>query len=295
MQGFGKSGPDYVWPNNKKIAVNFVINYEEGAENSPIYGDEYAERYGGEFLSKSLPAGQRNMSMESLFEYGSRSGIWRLTRLFDDHNIPLTFFVTGKALSQNPEFCKYLQGCQHEVAGHGYRWIDYAAMSQKQERADIEKCVADIQKYTNKQVAGWYTGRRSVNTRDLLRKIGGFLYDSDSYADDLPYFEDEHLIIPYTLVNNDFRLSTSPGFSSAEDFYQHLCWTFDYLAKEDRVSLMSIGLHARISGHPGRCMAVAKFLEHINGNANVWLVSREELARYLLSATVRKRIKLPQA
>lgn len=283
MQGFGRHGPDYVWPKNKKIAVNFVINYEEGAENSPIYGDEFAERYGGEFLSKSLPAGQRNMSMESLFEYGSRAGIWRLTRLFDEQKIPLTFFVTGKALSQNPEFCEYLQGSKHEVAGHGYRWIDYAAISQKHERADIEKCVADIQKHTNKQVFGWYTGRRSENTRDLLRKIGGFLYDSDSYADDLPYFEDKHLIIPYTLVNNDFRLSTSPGFASAEDFYQHLCWTFDYLVRENRVSLMSIGLHARISGHPGRCMAVAKFLQHIEGNTNVWLVSREELARYLLS------------
>ncbi|MCH9756582.1 MAG: polysaccharide deacetylase family protein [Gammaproteobacteria bacterium] len=280
MVGYGEEGSQVRLPDSARIAVNFVINYEEGAENSPVYGDAHAEIYGGEFALAQKPKGVRSLSMESLFEYGSRAGIWRLTRLFDKYQIPLTFFVTGFALEQNPEFAAYLRTSEHEVAGHGWRWVDYADMSKAEEKKQIKQCVKVLHQQTGKEPVGWYTGRRSEHTRKILLELGGFLYDSDSYADDYPYFEKKHLIVPYSLVTNDFRYQTTPGFSAPNDFFQQLKQTFDYLYQENRGAMMSIGLHARISGHPARTQAVQQFIEYIQSVPDVWITRRMDIASH---------------
>ncbi|KTD22018.1 polysaccharide deacetylase [Legionella lansingensis] len=291
MVGYGRETPIIYWPNQAKIAVNFVLNYEEGAELTPLNGDKQAEVYGGEFPLAKKPAGMRNLSMESLFEYGSRAGVWRLLRLFDKENIPLTFFATGLALNLNDELCNYLKTANHEIAGHGWRWIDYTRVPKEEEKKHILQCKETIQEHTGKSIQGWYTGRRSKNTRNLLLEIGGFVYDSESYADDLPYFEGQHLIIPYTLDCNDFRFSTSPGFSHGEEFFKHLKYTFDYLYQEERTAMMTIGLHARISGHPGRCMAVKQFIDYLKQFSNIWLTRRIDIANYWLHHEVKNEGK----
>ncbi|KTD12998.1 polysaccharide deacetylase family protein [Legionella jamestowniensis] len=280
MVGYGANPPQILWPNQAKIAINFVLNYEEGAELSPVNGDKFSEEYGGEFPLAKKPAGMRNRSMESLFEYGSRAGLWRLIRLFNAENIPLTFFITGLALTLNPELSRYLKTSSHDLVGHGWRWIDYALIPKEEEKEHILNCCKTIKKLTGKPIQGWYSGRRSENTRDLLLEIGGFLYDSDSYADDLPYFEGKHLIIPYTLDCNDFRFSTSPGFSHGDMFFMHLKNTLDYLYREQRPAIMTIGLHARISGHPGRCMAVKQFIDYLQQFPDVWITRRIDIAHY---------------
>lgn len=216
--------------------------------------------------------------MESLFEYGSRTGIWRLLRLFDTERIPLTFFATGFALNLNPDFCDYLGKSTHEIAGHGWRWIDYTQVTKAVEKEHIQKCIASIEQLTGVRPRGWYTGRRSVYTRDLLLEMGGFVYDSDSYADDVPYFIGNHLVIPYSLDCNDFRFGTTPGFSCPNDFYDQLKSTFDYLYQENRTAMMNIGLHPRFSGHPGRCMAVKRFIDYIKKFNDIWVARRIDIA-----------------
>ena len=287
MVGYGKNTPPIIWPKKARVAINFVINYEEGAELTPINHDASSEIYGGEFPLQKKPRGMRDLSMESLFEYGSRAGLWRLIRLFDEEHIPLTFFLTGYALGLNTELCDYLLTSHHEIAGHGWRWIDYAAMSPQKEEEHIRMCVNTLTCLTGKKPEGWYTGRRSEHTRDLLLKIGGFIYDSDSYADDLPYFEANHLIIPYTLDCNDFRFSTAPGFSIADDFFKHLKNTFDYLYQENKPSMMSIGLHARISGRAGRCIAIKQFIDHIKQYPDIWITRRIDIANYWIGQCIR--------
>ncbi|WED42446.1 polysaccharide deacetylase family protein [Legionella cardiaca] len=282
MVGYGQNVPVVCWPNQAKLAVNFVINYEEGAELTPVNHDKFSEIYGGEFPLVSKPEGMRNLSMESLFEYGSRVGLWRVIRLFNIENVPLTFFITGLALTLNPELSHYLKTSDHDVAGHGWRWIDYAKISKNEEKRHILRCCKTIRELTGKTIQGWYTGRRSENTRELLREIGGFLYDSDSYADDLPYFEANHLIIPYNLDCNDFRFSTSPGFAKGEDFFIHLKNTFDYLYAEKQAAIMTIGLHPRISGRPGRCMAIKQFITYLKQFPDVWIARRLDIANYWL-------------
>ncbi|KTD61921.1 polysaccharide deacetylase family protein [Legionella spiritensis] len=282
MVGYGRHPPDIQWPNGARMAINFVINYEEGAERTPLNNDETAEMYGGEFPLTAKPAGMRHLSMESLFEYGSRVGIWRLLRLFEQEKIPLTFFITGQALRMNPELCQYFKDSDHELAGHGWRWIDHGLMSRSEEKKHIRLCVSTIKKLTGKQPQGWYSGRRSEQTRALLLELGGFVYDSDSYADDLPYYEGRHLIIPYTLVCNDFRYSTSPGFCEANDFYNLLTNTFDFLYQENRTTLMSIGLHPRFSGHPARAMALQRFIRHLRQFPEIWIARRIDIAHHWL-------------
>lgn len=282
MVGYGADSPKIHWPNRARLAINFVINYEEGAELSPVNGDKTAEIYGGEYPLASKPAGKRSLSMESIFEYGSRAGIWRLIRLFDTEKIPLTFFITGYALSLNPQFSQYLSTSSHEIAGHGWRWLDYAQLTLKEEKAHILHCMKAVQELTGKKIEGWYTGRRSEYTRGLLQEIGGFLYDSDSYADDFPYFEDNHLIIPYTLDCNDFRYSTTPGFNTADEFFNHLKNTFDYLYQENRHTMMTIGLHPRFSGHPGRCIALKQFIHYLKQFPDIWITQRIEIAKHWL-------------
>lgn len=281
--GYGKKGSSISWPNQRRVAVNFVINYEEGAERTPLNGDLSAEVYGGEFPLPSKPKGVRNLSMESLFEYGSRAGLWRMIRLFDQKNIPLTFFITGYALTLNDEFCNYLKLSDHEIAGHGWRWIDYSTLSKKLEEEHIRKCITTIEALTGKQPKGWYTGRRSEFTRKLLLKIGGFLYDSDSYADDIPYFVGSHLVIPYTLDCNDFRFTTSPGYSHGDPFFTHLKNTFDFLYAENRSTLMTIALHPRISGRPGRCLAIQQFIEYLQQFPDIWITRRIDIAKHWMA------------
>ncbi|MDF1758195.1 MAG: polysaccharide deacetylase family protein [Legionellaceae bacterium] len=283
MVGYGEKGRNITWPNKAKIAISFVVNYEEGAELSPLYGDSQSESYGGEFPTLPKPFGRRNMSIESMFEYGSRAGVWRLIRLFDKNEIPLTFFVAGAALDKNEDFCQYLRKSKHEVAGHGWRWIDYSQVDKKTEKRDIAKCIEAISVHTGQHPVGWYTGRRSEHTREILRELGCFIYSSDSYADDLPYYENESLIIPYSLVTNDFRYTISPGFNTANDFYQQLKNTFDYLYQEENSGMMNIGLHGRISGHPGRCIALSQFLDYIKNKSGVWFARREDIANHWLN------------
>lgn len=283
MVGYGSKPPKIQWPNQAKIALNFVINYEEGAELTPVNGDAFSEVYGGEFPLAVKPEGMRNLSMESLFEYGSRAGLWRLIRLFEQAQIPLTFFITGLALTLNSELSQYLQKTEHETAGHGWRWIDYAQLSPQEEKKHIIECINTIEKLTGQRPQGWYTGRRSEHTRDLLLEIGGFVYDSDSYADDLPYFAaNHHLIIPYTLDCNDFRFSTSPGFRHADDFFKHLKNTLDFLYQENRATMMTVGLHPRFSGHPGRCLALKQFLNYLKQFPDIWITRRIDIARHWL-------------
>jgi allantoinase len=283
LVGYGALGSKIFWPNKARIAVSFIMNYEEGSELSPIHGDLTAETYGGEFPLVPKPQGMRNLSMESIFEYGSRSGLWRLLRLFDAEKIPLTIFATGLALTLNPEFCSYLQQKKHEIAGHGWRWIDYSLLPREEEKQHITQTLDAIKNLTGFQPRGWYTGRRSENTRSLLKEIPTLLYDSDSYADDAPYVEEGHLIIPYTLDCNDFRYTTSPGFSTGRDFSAHLQATFNYLYQENRGNMMSVGLHPRISGRPGRCHAVKEFLDYIKKFPDVWITRRIDIAEYFLN------------
>lgn len=282
LKGYGHKRPEFIWPNKANIAINFVINYEEGAELCPLNGDKEAEQYGCDFPFGKKPKGERNLSMESFYEYGSRVGIWRLINLFEQHKVPLTFFITGYALILNPLFSEYLAGSHHEVAGHGWRWIDYSEQSKATEKKHIYRCVETLEHLTGQRPLGWYTGRRSKHTRDLLLDIGGFVYDSDSYADDLPYKIDNHLIVPYSLDCNDFRFTTSPGFSTANAFYQQLKNTFDVLYQENQPGMMTIGLHPRISGKPGRCIALEQFLNYIKQYEGVWITKRIDIARYWL-------------
>jgi len=284
--GYGGSPPDIEWPGKARLALNFVLNYEEGAERTPLDGDEHAEVYGGEFPLAVKPAGMRSPSMESLFEYGSRAGVWRVLRLFDGRALPLTVFATGLALQRNPALASYLAASEHEVCGHGWRWIDYAGMPRSEERTHILRTVETIRDLIGRQPRGWYTGRRSENTRSLLVELGGFLYDSDSYGDDLPYFvecgEKPHLVIPYTLDCNDFRHVTSPGFSSSNDFFLHLKDAFDLLHREGEraPAMMTVGLHGRISGRPARAAALDRFLDHVQGHEDVWICRREQIAEH---------------
>jgi allantoinase len=214
--------------------------------------------------------------------------VWRILRLFAERELPLTVFATGQALERNPALARHLAATEHEVCGHGWRWIDYASVPRDQEREDIRRTVAAFESLVGRRPVGWYTGRRSVHTRDLLIEEGGFLYDSDSYADDLPYFVEvagrPHLVLPYSLDCNDFRFATSPGFSSSRDFSAHLQDAFDLLHEEGARApkMMSVGLHGRIGGRPARAAALARFVDHARAHDGVWICRREDIARHVL-------------
>jgi len=288
LVGYGASPPHLEWPGGARLALNFVLNYEEGAERTPLDGDEVAETYGAEFPLAAKPPGVRSLSMESLFEYGSRAGVWRILRLFEENELPLTVFATGLALQRNLELARHLAAKDHEVCGHGWRWIDYASVPRDEERQDILRTIEVIEAQIGRRPVGWYTGRRSAHTRELLLDIGGFLYDSESYADDLPYFVQtsgqRHLVIPYTLDCNDFRFCTSPGFSCSRDFLHHLQDAFDTLYSEGASAprMMTVALHGRISGRPARAAVLARFIDHVRRHDHVWLCRREDIARHML-------------
>ncbi len=288
LRGYGGSPPHSRWPGDTRIAVQFVLNVEEGAESSILNGDAQSEAYLHELPGRPARVGERDPSVEGMYEYGSRAGVWRILELFSERGLPLTAFAVGQALELNPRIAASLAGAGHEVAGHGYRWIDYRAVPEDEERRHIHRTIEVIERLCGRRPVGWYTGRVSPNTRRLVREEGGFLYDSDAYNDDLPYWipgSSPHLAIPYTLVNNDARYLLPNGVACGDDFLGLLKDAFDQLWQEGahHPKLMSVGLHGRISGHPARAMALARFLDYVQGRGAVWICRREEIARHWMA------------
>ena len=285
MIGYAGKAPFSQWPNGAKIAVQFVLNYEEGAENCVLHGDEASETFLSEIINAQAFQ-DRHMSMESLYEYGSRAGFWRLRELLDHYEVPVTVFGVGMALERNRPAVEAMLNSNWEIASHAYRWISHQEMPKDEERAQIALAVETHQKVTGAPPLGWYTGRDSPNTRQLVIEHGGFLYDSDSYADDLPYWcqheSGQHLIIPYTLDTNDMRFATAQGFNSGDQFFAYLRDAFDELILEGEQypKMLNIGLHCRIAGRPGRIRALRRFLQHIRSHDDVWLCRRVDIARF---------------
>ncbi|MGK7934010.1 MAG: allantoinase PuuE [Microcystaceae cyanobacterium] len=286
MIGYGQYPPNPNWVNNARIAVQFVINYEEGGENCILHGDQASEIFLSEIVGAVPFQGVRHMNMESCYEYGSRAGFWRLYRLFTQRKIPVTVYGVAMALERNPEAVAAMKDAQWEIASHGYRWIDYCYFSEAEERKHLQQAIAIHTEVTGNRPLGWYTGRNSPHTRKLVVEEGGFLYESDSYADDLPYWVHDygkpHLVIPYTLDNNDMRFATPQGFNSGDQFYAYLRDGFDLLYAEGETApkMMSIGLHCRLAGRPGRANALARFLDYIQQHDHVWLCRRIDIAHH---------------
>jgi len=288
LVGYGGHPPHPRWPGAARIAVQFVLNIEEGAESNILDGDARSEAWLHELPGRPPRTGERDPSVEGMYEYGSRAGVWRILELFEARGLPLTAFAVGLALERNPRIARALRTAGHEVAGHGYRWLDYREVPADEEREHIRRTIETIAGLCGKRPVGWYTGRVSHNTRRLLREEGGFLYDSDAYNDDLPYWlagSPPHLVIPYTLVNNDARYLFPNGPASGDDFFHLLQDAFDTLWQEGErcPKMMSIGLHGRISGHPARTPALARFLDYVQGRDRTWICRREEIARHWLA------------
>lgn len=285
MIGYGAQPPHANWPDSARIAVQFVINYEEGGENSVLHGDPSSETFLSEIIgARAYEA--RHMSMESLYEYGSRAGFWRLHRLFTKYQLPVTVYGVAMALERNPEAVNAMLKADWEIASHAYRWIDHQFMSEEVEREHIRTAIDIHTRVTGSRPLGWYTGRDSPNTRKLILEQGGFLYDSDSYADDLPYWNHDygkpHLIIPYTLDTNDMRFAAPQGFNCGDQFYSYLKDSFDALYAEGHATpkMLNIGLHCRIIGRPGRIQSLERFIQHVLKHQDVWVCRRIDIARH---------------
>ncbi len=285
MIGYGSKEPKVVWPNNAKLALQIVLNYEEGGENNILHGDKHSETFLSEIIGAQAFK-NRHINMESMYEYGSRRGFWRLHKLFQEKKLPITIFGVAMALERNPEVCDAIKNGNYEVACHGWRWIDYQNVKKSTEKKDMKLAIKTIKKIFGKRPLGWYTGRCSPNTRDLVFDDGEFLYDSDSYSDDLPYWEyrknKKQLIVPYTLDNNDMRFATSQGFNSGEQFYTYLKDSFDALYEEGKTNpkMMSVGLHCRLIGRPGRIQSLKKFLDYVLKFNDVWICKRIDIAKH---------------
>ena len=285
MVGYGAKKLKVKWPNNARIALQIVLNYEEGAENCIINGDKHSEVFLSEIIG-AQPVKGRHINMESLYEYGSRSGFWRLHKLFQEKKIPITIFGVGMALEKNPEICKAIKNANYEVASHGWRWIDYQSVKKSEEKKHMKLAIKKIKEIFGERPLGWYTGRCSPNTRDLVFEEGGFLYDSDSYSDDLPYWEirkkKKQLIIPYTLDNNDMRFVANQGFNTGDHFFTYLKDSFDALYEEGKTNpkMMSVGLHCRLVGRPGRIQSLKRFLEYVLSHEDVWICKRIDIAKH---------------
>ena len=283
--GYGKKGKKISWPNNAKLALQIVLNYEEGGENSVLNGDQFSETFLSEIIGAKAIKG-RHISMESIYEYGSKVGFWRLDRLFKEKKIPVTIFGVGLALDQNPEVCEAIKKGDYEVAAHGYRWIDYQNIKKSVEKKHMHQAIKTIKNIFGSRPLGWYTGRCSPNTRDLVFDDGGFLYDSDSYSDDLPYWENRgkkrQLIIPYTLDNNDMRFATNQGFNTGDHFFSYLKDSFDTLYEEGKENpkMMSVGWHCRLIGRTGRMRSLKKFLDYVLKFNDVWICKRIDIAKH---------------
>ncbi len=285
LKGYGANPPDANWPGGAQIAVQFVLNYEEGGENCVLHGDSHSEIFLSEIIgAQAYP--DRHLSMESIYEYGSRAGFWRLHRLFLEHQIPITVFGVTMAMQRNPEAVQTMLQADWEIASHGLRWIHYQDMDIAQERQQIDEAIRLHTQLTGKAPVGWYTGRTSPNTLKLIAEREDILYCADSYADDLPYYDTQNgkplLMVPYTLDSNDMRFATAQGFNSGEQFYQYLKDAFDVLYEEGQMQpkMLSIGLHNRIIGRPARFAALKRFVEYVKAKDHVWLCTREQIARH---------------
>jgi len=294
LAGYGRNPPDANWPGGARIAVQFVLNHEEGSENCVLHGDAASEQFLSEIVNPAAyPA--RHLSMESMYEYGSRAGVWRVLREFEKRKLPLTVFGVAMALERLPDVTRAFVELGHEIAGHGWRWIHYQEVDEATELHHMHKAIDVIRRLTGEAPLGWYTGRDSPNTLRLLCDAGGFLYSSDYYGDDLPFWTTvrrsdgaavRHLIVPYTLDANDMRLVSPSGFANGEQFFTYLRDCFDLLYDEgaDKPKMMSIGLHSRLVGRPGRMRALQRFLDHIEKHDRVWVCRRVDIARHWMSA-----------
>lgn len=286
LVGYAGKPPHARWPGGARIALQFVVNYEEGAERSIEYGDAGAERLNSDNVGASGADGIRDYVTESHYDYGSRVGYWRLMEIFDSRKLPVTVFAVGAALEKNPAVTAHLAGSDHEVCGHGWRWLDHRNMAEADERADIERTIEAIRRLTGKASAGWYTGRVSANTRRLAAARQDLIYDSDAYDDDLPYWVDEGgrpwLVVPYTFELNDMRFASAPGFNAPGEFFSQLKESFDllYAEGETQPKMMSVGLHCRLAGRPSRAGVVARFVDYALQHHGVWICRRSDIARH---------------
>ena len=290
LRGSGANPPQAQWPGNARVAVQFVLNYEEGGENCVLHGDAGSEQFLSEMANPpAFPA--RHLSMESLYEYGSRVGVWRLLREFERRGLPLTVFGVGMALERSPEVAAAFVEAGHEIACHGWRWISYQGLDEATERAHLQSALESFQRVLGQRPAGWYTGRDSPATRRLVVDSGGFEYDSDYYGDDLPFWLQvrktdgmlaPHLVVPYTLDANDMRFALPQGYSHGDEFFQYLRDAFDvhWAEGDERPTMMSIGMHCRLLGRPGRLRALQRFLDHVQRHERVWITRRIDIARH---------------
>jgi putative urate catabolism protein len=283
--GYGGNPPHADWPGGARIAIQMVLNYEEGGENSVLHGDAGAETFLSDMINPGPVIGARHMSMEQIYEYGSRAGVWRLLSLFERHGVPVTVFGVAMALARNPRAVEAFLKAGHEIASHGWRWINYQDMPEALEREHLERAIAIHTEVTGERPLGWYTGRTSPNTRRLVAEAGDFLYDADDYSDDLPFWVEAagkpQLIVPYTLEANDMRFSGT-GLNTGEQFYSYLKDAFDVLYAEgaERPKMMSVGLHCRIAGRPGKMAGLERFIRYALGHKDVWFCRRIEIAQH---------------
>ena len=283
--GYGAEPPHADWPGGARIAIQMVLNYEEGAENSVLHGDPASETFLSDMINPPAIEGARHMSMEQIYEYGSRAGVWRLLRLFKRYGVPVTVFGVAMAMERNPAVVEAMLKAGHEIASHGWRWINYQDVPERIEREHMLQAIAVHRRLTGERPLGWYTGRTSPNTRRLAADVGDFLYDADDYSDDLPFWSTEgrkpSLIVPYTLEANDMRFSGT-GLNTGEQFYSYLKDAFDvlYAEGEERPKMMSVGLHCRIVGRPGKMAGLERFIRYALGHQDVWFCRRVEIARH---------------
>ena len=298
LVGYGRNPPHPAWPGEAVVAVQFVINYEEGGENCILHGDPASEAFLSEIVGAAPWPGQRHMNMESIYEYGARAGFWRLWRAFTERGLAVTVFGVATALARNPDAVAAMREAEWEIASHGLRWIDYRDFAKEDERAHLHDAIAIHTAVTGARPEGWYTGRTSIHSRDLVIEDAGFLYTADSYADDLPYYEFHSalrpgnpdgvpeqpvLVVPYTLDVNDMRFATPQGFNAGDQFFGYLRDSFDTLYAEGldgRPKMLSVGLHCRLVGRPGRMAALNRFLDHVLDHPKVWIARRDAIARH---------------
>jgi putative urate catabolism protein len=293
MKGYGRNAPNPRWPGGAHVAVQFVLNYEEGGENNILHGDAASEAFLSEIVGAQPWPGQRHWNMESIYEYGARAGFWRLWRMFTERKMPVTVYGVATAMQRSPEQVAAMKEAGWEIASHGLKWVEHKDMTEEMERASILEAIRIHKDLTGERPLGWYTGRCSMNTTKLVMEEGGFLYSSDDYADDLPYWLKKkdggrHLIIPYTLDANDMRFATPQGFNTGEHFYQYLKDSFDCLHAEGQrgaPKMMSIGLHCRLAGRPGRALGLAKFIDYVMSKEKVWIARRIDIAKHWHATT----------
>lgn len=286
MTGYGPDVPHAKWPGGARVAVQFVLNYEEGGENCVLHGDAASETFLSEMVGALPFVGARHMSMESLYEYGSRAGVWRVLRLFRERQLPITIFGIAMAMERNPLVVETVMKDGHEICSHGYRWINYHGMPIAEEREHMERAIEIQKRLTGQRPLGWYTGRTSENTRALVAAEGGFLYDADDYSDDLPFWsrvvDKPHLVVPYTLDTNDMKFAAIQGFNSGDQYFTYMKDAFDTLYEEgaERPRMMSVGMHCRLIGKPARFQALKRFVDYVLSHDKVWVARRIDIARH---------------